>query len=87
MMLTAKNPLPSAMLQNSLSVLTQISNKAGSAHTEHIELTVKPACLPSWLVVTTDTPFAARDSADVNADAVMLAICSVARLTWIYFLG
>ena len=60
-----------ACTQNSLSALTQTRTSAGSAQTEHIELTVSPArCLPS-LVVTTDTPLAACDSADVNAEAVI----------------
>lgn len=78
--LTAKRSLFNAISQNSLSELTQTSNKAGSAHTEHIELTVKPASLPLSDVVTIDTPLAARDKAEVNADAVMLCVCCVLKI-------
>ena len=67
----AKCLFASACAQNSLSALTQTRISAGSAQTEHIELTVSPArCFPS-LVATIDTPLAAWDSADVNAEAVI----------------
>jgi len=58
-----------------------MSSRAGSAHTEHIELTVKPASSPLRHVVTMDTPLAACDSADVNDDAVMLGISDDVSIT------